>query len=154
MRPRAWTFTVILSACATTPPPLPGAEEEAIILRMHQEFAEAWTKGDSSALVAYYAPDSVRVGAMGDVQRGPEEIKAAYERLLHGPMQGASITIDAGTVRFLSADLAIWQGGMTISPGPEKPIVKGHVVEVMKKIDGRWLLIEAHPKLFPPPPPR
>ena len=31
------------------------------------------------------------------------------------------------------------------------PPMKGHVVQVMKKVGDKWLILEAHPKLFPPP---
>ena len=51
----------------------------------------------------------------------------------------------------VTPDLAIWQGGMQIVPGPGAPPIKGHVVQVMKKVDERWLVLEAHPKFFPPP---
>jgi uncharacterized protein (TIGR02246 family) len=132
----------------------PSGADEAAILQLHRDFGVAWSKGDSSALLAFFAPDAVRVGAAGDIQRGPAEIRAAYERLLGGPFAGASVAIDPGSVRFLGADLALWQASMEIQPAsPDRPSLRGYVVEVMKRIDGRWLILETHPKLFPLPPP-
>jgi len=40
---------------------------------------------------------------------------------------------------------------MQIAPGGAAPPLRGYVVQVMKKVGGRWLVLEAHPKLFPPP---
>jgi hypothetical protein len=40
---------------------------------------------------------------------------------------------------------------MEIVP-PQGPPIKGHVVQLMKKVAGKWMILEAHPKLFPPPP--
>ncbi len=87
---------------------------------------------------------------MGDVQHGRAEVEAAYDRLLHGRFAGAKVQQERGTVRMLSSDLALWQAGIEIVP-PKGPPMKGHVVQLMKKIGGRWLVLEAHPKLFPPP---
>jgi hypothetical protein len=49
----------------------------------------------------------------------------------------------------LTQEYAIWQGGLEII-APDGSSRKGHVVQVMKKMDGRWLILEAHPKFFPP----
>jgi hypothetical protein len=53
---------------------------------------------------------------------------------------------ERGTIRMLTPDLALWQGGMTIQPPGGAPALKGYVVQLMKKVSGRWLVLEAHPK--------
>lgn len=121
-------------------------------LQLHQDFAAAWGRGDTTALLTMFAEDAVRVGAAGDVQRGHAEIVTAYQRLLAGPFIGATVTIDPGTVRFLSADLALWQGGMEITPGADQPSLRGYSVDVMARVGATWLILETHPKLFPPAP--
>ena len=128
------------------------AAEDAAIERLHQDFAQAWSGGDVDALVAFFADDAVRVGAAGDVEHGRDEIRSAFERLLGGPFAGASVRIERGTVRFLAADLALWQAPMEIVPGPGRPALRGYAVDVMKKVGSRWHILETHPKLFPPPP--
>jgi uncharacterized protein (TIGR02246 family)/steroid delta-isomerase-like uncharacterized protein len=126
------------------------SDEEAII-REVQAFSDAWSRGDAKAAASFYTEEGVRVGAFGDTQKGRVEIQAAYDKLLHGPFAGAKITQERGTVRLLAQDLAVWQGGMEIVPRSGASPIKGYVVQVMKKVDGRWLVLEAHPKLFPPP---
>jgi hypothetical protein len=64
-------------------------------------------------------------------------------------MSGAKVIQDSGDVRMLSDDLAIWQGGLEIIPPGGGASLKGHVVQIMKQVNGRWLILEAHPKLFP-----
>ena len=61
---------------------------------------------------------------------------------------------ERGSVRMLTPELAIWQGGIAIIPAGGGSALKGYVVQVMKKVEGRWLVLEGHPKLFPPPPTR
>jgi uncharacterized protein (TIGR02246 family) len=129
-------------------------DDEQAIMNETASFAEAWSKGDAKATASYYTEDGRRVGAFGDIQNGQPEIEAAYDRLLHQTMPGAVVKQERGSVRMLTPELAIWQGGMEISPSGGGSALKGYVVQVMKKVEGRWLILEAHPKFFPPPPTR
>lgn len=128
------------------------SNDERAIFAETEAFAEAWNKGDARAAVSFFTQDAVRVGALGDVQHGRPEIEAAYNSLLHHTMPGAIVKQERGTVRMLSDELAIWQAGIEIVPPTGGPSLKGHVVQVMKRVAGRWLILEAHPKIFPPPP--
>ena len=124
-------------------------DEQAIFSEI-EAFTEAWNKGDAQAAASFFTDDGVRVGAFGDVQHGRAELEAAYDRLLHQTMPGAVVKQEHGSVRMLSPELAIWQGGLEIVP-PGGSSLKGHVVQVMKKVEGRWLILEGHPKIYPPP---
>ena len=126
--------------------------DEQAIFSETQAFAEAWNRGDAKAAAAFYTNDGVRVGAFGDVQHGRPEIEAAYDWLLHHTMPGAIVKQEQGSVRMLSPELAVWQAGIEIVPPGGGSSLKGHVVQVMKKVEGRWLILEGHPKIFPPPP--
>lgn len=126
-------------------------EVEAIIEET-QAFADAMNAGNAALAASFYAEDGTRVGGFGDIQHGREEIAAAYDRLLHQSMPGARLTPERGTVRMLTRELAVWQGALEIVvPGSDAPL-RGHAVHVLEKIDGRWLILEGHPKIFPPPP--
>jgi uncharacterized protein (TIGR02246 family) len=127
------------------------ANDEQAIFSEIAAFTEVWNKGDAHAAASFFTEDGVRVGAFGDVHYGRTELETAYEKLLHQSMSGAVIKQERGTVRMLSPELAIWQGGLEIAP-PNGTSLKGYVVQVMKKVEGRWLILEAHPKFFPPPP--
>jgi uncharacterized protein (TIGR02246 family) len=129
-------------------------DDEQAIMNETASFAEAWSKGDAKAAASYYTEDGTRVGAFGDIQNGRSEIEAAYDRLLHQTMPGAVVKQERGSVRMLTPELAIWQGGIEIIPAGGGSALKGYVVQVMKKVEERWLVLEGHPKLFPPPPTR
>lgn len=126
-------------------------EVEAIIAET-RAFADAMNAGDAALAVSFYTEDGTRVGGSGDVQHGREEIEAAYDRLLNQIMPGARLTQERGTVRPLTPEFAVWRGGIEIVvPGTDVPL-EGHVVQVMKKVEGRWLVLEGHPKIFPSSP--
>lgn len=129
-------------------------DDEAEILRLEREFIAAWNKGDAHAAAAVYAQDGVRVGAFGDVSRGRDAVEAAYDKLLHGMMKGATAEWQP-TVRLLTADVALAEGSLVIHPAGEGTPIQGYALDIWKKSDGRWQLVEGHPKLFPPSqPPR
>jgi len=129
-------------------------DDEQAIMNETASFAEAWSKGDAMAAASYYTEDGTRVGAFGDIQNGRSEIEAAYDRLLHQAMPGAVVKQERGSVRMLTPEIAIWQGGIEIIPANGGAALKGYVMQVMKKVEGRWFVLEGHPKLFPPPLPR
>jgi uncharacterized protein (TIGR02246 family) len=147
-------LAVIVVGCAAPAKEAPVASTDDVeaIQREVAAFSEVWSKGDAQGAAAFFTEDGVRVGAAGDVEHGRAEIAVAYDRLLHGPFAGATVTQERGTVRMLGADLALWQGRMQITPAGGGAPINGHVVQLMKKVGGRWLVLEAHPKLFPPPP--
>jgi uncharacterized protein (TIGR02246 family) len=124
------------------------ADEETILNEV-AAFIEAWNRADAQAAAAFCTEDCVRVGAFGDIQHGRAEVQAAYESLFQHTMPGARARQERGNVRMLTQEYAIWQGGLEII-APDGSSRKGHVVQVMKKMDGRWLILEAHPKFFPP----
>lgn len=57
--------------------------------------------------------------------------------------------LDKGEVRMLSPEFAVWQGNLEIIR-PDGTSAKGHVVEIFKKVNDRWLIVEAHPKVASP----
>ena len=124
--------------------------EDAIIAEI-EAFSAAWNHADPQRAASFFTEDGVRVGAFGDRQHGRAELAAAYKKLFEGPMAGAAIHQERGTVRLLTPDLAIWQGGIEVV-APGAPPLKGHVVQIMKKVGTRWLVLEGHPKFFPPRP--
>jgi len=127
-------------------------DDAAEVLRMEHEFITAWNRGDAHAAAAVYAEDGVRVGAFGDVSQGRKEIEAAYAKLLHGMMKGATADWQP-SVRVLSADVVLAEGPLVIHPAGGGSAIRGYAVDIWKKSGGRWQLLEGHPKLFPPPPP-
>ncbi len=121
------------------------------IERTAQEYATAWSAGGSQAAAAFFTEDAVRVDVVGDVQHGRSEIAAALEALVHRTLSAPKISFGVGTVRMLTPEQAIWRGSMDITT-TDGSALKGNAVLMMKMDSGRWLILEAHPKLYPLPP--
>lgn len=132
----------------------PTVSDQKAIIDLHHQFMSAWNKGDAEAVARCLAEDGVRVGGGGDIARGRAEIRAEFARLFGGPFRGATARfVGDGEVRMLGSDYALWQGPIEVSL-PDKPgPMKGYAVDVMVRRGGAWLILETHPKLYPPPPP-
>jgi uncharacterized protein (TIGR02246 family) len=127
-----------------------GDEDE--IYKENDSFMEAWNQGNAQLAASFFTEDAVRVGAMGDIEHGRDEIEKAYDKLMHMTMAGAKGKTEKGIIRMLTTELAVWQGGLEILKPDGSPSLNGYVVQVMKKVNNRWLILEAHPKFFPPSP--
>src|SRR5258706_4535598 len=149
----ALALAIVVAGCGPTQKEasMPTTAEQDAIFREVEAFSVVWSRGDAKAAASFFTEDGVRVGAAGDVEHGRAEVEAAYERLFHGPFAGATVTQERGTIRMLTPDLALWQGTMEIRPPGGVAPVKGYVVQLMKKVNDRWLVLEAHPKHVPPP---
>lgn len=124
------------------------SSEEESISRELASLSEAWSRGDAKGAASFYAEDGQRVDPGGDVEHGRAEVAAAYERVLHGRFSGAKFTLERGTFRWITPDVALWQGGLSIAPPGDLPVTKAYLLHVMKKDRGRWLILEAHAKLL------
>lgn len=124
-------------------------DEFQAIYKAIEAFKEAWNKGDAKAAASFFTEDGVRVGVGGDIQRGHAELERAYDRLLHQTMPDAVVSLERGTIRMLTPEFAIWQGGLEITTPDGEQVLRGYVVQVMRKSGGRWLVLEAHPKFYP-----
>ena len=129
-------------------------DEEAIYAET-EAFRQAWNKGDAKLVTSFFTDDAIRVdgvGASGKTQRGKKELEAAYVRLFNATMPGAQMKyLGKGEIRMLSPELAVWQGNLEVVR-TDGTLLQGHVVEILKKINDRWLMLEAHPKVSPSPP--
>lgn len=123
--------------------------EEALIAQAEDYFHEAWDKGDAKEIASLFTDDGVRVGPDGVIYHGRTEIEDAYDKMLK-MMHGSTVTYGSGTIRILCDEFATWQGGVEITSGEGKPPIKGYSLDLLKKVDGSWLILEAHPTIIRP----
>lgn len=123
-------------------------EEQAIIAE-NQAFQEVWNSGDAKGSASFYTEDATRVDAFGNVQHGRADIEKAYDMMLHQTMPGAKVELERGSIRMLTPEFAVWHGRIEIILAKGVTPLKGHVVQVMNKVNRRWLILEAHLKIFP-----
>lgn len=123
--------------------------EVQLIIQIENSFHDAWNSGDVKKIVSFFADDGIRVGPDGVIQHGRKELEEAYDNLLK-MMKGSTIKFEPGSIRILCDDFATWQSRLLIIPGGDKPSIKGYSFDLLKKVEGSWQILEAHPKTIGP----
>ena len=125
------------------------ALEEQTILEQTETMSDAWNRGDAKAVASFFAEDGIRIGPDGVESHGREAIAAAYEQMIE-QMGGAQVTEEPPAIRLVTPELALVNTYIELK-NEAGLAIKGHTLEVWQKIGDRWMLLEAHPKIFPPP---
>lgn len=124
-------------------------KSEALVERLVREFLLAWNAADHRAVAGKFAASGLRVGAMGDIAHGRAEIENAFNKLFNGPFKGAKASCDF-SIRFIAENIALVEGPLKITPADGSEVIQGYALDIWKKANHTWEIIEAHPKFYPP----
>lgn len=113
--------------------------DEAAIRAAGAAFIEAYNAGDAKKLAALWSPEAIYV----DPLTGEETVgRAAIEQVFtdaFADKQDAKLAVDAGSIDFVSPNVAIIRGvARVIRPGEEPE--ESEFMAVRVKRDGQWLL--------------
>lgn len=126
------TALLAVTAWAAAQQPDPAIEKVA------RTYEAAFNKGDAKAVAALHTADAVRMFPDGQVITGRTGIEQAYAAALAGELKGAKLTIGAGQVQKLSADVITSTGTYEVVGG--KTPAKGRYLNTLKREGGQWLL--------------
>jgi uncharacterized protein (TIGR02246 family) len=121
--------------------------EEQLIDQVENSFHDAWNSGDAKKIGSFFTDDGIRVGPDGVIQHGRNEIEEVYDKLLK-VMPGSTIKYEPGITRILCDDFATWQCKLEITQVGDKAVIHGYSFDLLKKVDGQWQILEAHPKMI------
>jgi uncharacterized protein (TIGR02246 family) len=114
------------------------SEDEKALRAVDERFVSEYNRGDSKALAALFTDDAEAIEAEGDRYQGRELIERRFaETFAASP--GVKIAIGAGSIRFLSPDVAKEEGVTVIAPAKEARQVRPYTVLFVKR-DGHWLI--------------
>src|SRR5262249_61340648 len=100
---RLLTFLVVAAPTLAFASP-----EVAAVLKVQEEFAASWNKGDYKAMAAVFADDADRINAAGRVAKGKAEIEKLYQEEQTGKMKGTHFASECNDgVRLLKPDVAV-----------------------------------------------
>lgn len=131
------------------------SQDEEAIRKLHQNFAEAWTNHDATAMSMFWSEDGDFVGPDGTSIGGRARIENYLAEAHTGDFATAKLAITVKSIRFLKPDIAIVNAEAEISGGRDwfdKAMAsqKAIATSVVVKKDGKWLT-DAY-RLFVPPP--
>jgi uncharacterized protein (TIGR02246 family) len=133
------------------------AADEAAIMKVWQQFSDAWGRGDTHAQAALWSQDASLINPFGLKANGRPAIEKVFEQEHAGFAKGTTHTFSDFSFRFLTPSLVEVDSigeikGIKGADGAEMPPAHVHVFVVMKKTGGKWMIHDARPYMIAPPP--
>jgi uncharacterized protein (TIGR02246 family) len=126
------------------------AKEEAAILKLAQEFVEAFHKGDARALAAFWTVDGDYTDQTGRYFKGREAIEKVF-REFFAENKGLKLRIDIQSLRFVTPDVAVEDGTTGVIHPDGTPPSRARYTIVHVKRDGQWFLSSVRDAPYSPP---
>jgi uncharacterized protein (TIGR02246 family) len=150
---RGVIIAIGISLLATVPP-FAGAQSneggiasdianEKAVRALYEAFVKAWNSHDYMALADIWAIDGDHMEPDGTVAKSREAVAGLFKRGHEGPFKNARLQLSIADVWFVSADVALVDGGYAVSgvrtaDGVELPERRGHLTSVLLKEQGKW----------------
>lgn len=145
---------------ASTSAAFAGGSEDAAILKVHEDFAGNWNKGDYKAMAGMFADDADFINPLGRVAKGKAEIEKLYMDEQTSAFKGSHFTSDCkGGVRMVKPDVAVVTCSFEVTggkapDGSAMPALKGIYTATMIKTKSKWQVVAGRPMIpFAPPSP-
>jgi len=113
-------------------------QPDPAIEKLARTYEAAFNKGDAKAIAALHTAEGVRMFSDGQIVTGRAGIEKAYAAAMAAELKGAKLTIGAGEVQKLSADVVTSTGTYELVGG--KTPEKGRYLNTLKREGGHWLL--------------
>ena len=131
-------------------------EDDAIKARV-AAFIDTFNKGDAKATAAFWVEDGTLVNPLGMMGTGPAEIEKIIASDIASILKNTKMEMKVARIRMVGKDAA-WvdldhsvTGAMTPDGKPLPPMTF-HVPALMLKKGKTWMLADARPYAFLPPP--
>jgi ketosteroid isomerase-like protein len=132
-----------------TPPPAGTEDGAAAIMKLREGLVSSFKKGDIDTLLTYLDADVVVTWQNGEVCRGPEAVRAFYQKMMTGDQRIVREIRSEPEVlgRQLHGDVAVSWGNLhdhfILTDGADLPLNSFFTATVAKRGD-RWLVTAFH----------
>jgi len=129
------------------------APTDAELRRLTEAYAQAWAKGDATALAGLHTTEALRIGVDGKVAVGRAAIQQAFTEAFAGPYRGTKITLNVGQTARAAQDVYVSEGTYQIGGGlpPAGVPTRGRYLQTIVRLSGRWLIAGDAPVDTPRP---
>ncbi|HWA25739.1 MAG TPA: nuclear transport factor 2 family protein [Lacunisphaera sp.] len=144
-------LTIALAVCSRSPAEnsAPTPEAEAGLNQLRDGLTASFAKADIDGMLTYLAPDAVVTWQNGEISRGPEEVRAYYNKMMKGDKPVVKEVKAAPEVlgRHFYGDWAVSWGNLhdrfVLNDGRELALNSVFTITTAKRGD-RWLVTGYH----------
>ena len=128
------------------------------ITKAEEGFFAAWNRHDVPAMIAFWADDATLINPMGRAAHGRAEVEKLLDDEQTTVFKNTKVSVSDFTItRSLGSGVAFCDGELTVdgAVGPDGaalPQMKVHLAMLMQKQGARWVVADARPCVYPPPP--
>jgi uncharacterized protein (TIGR02246 family) len=143
------SWAVLAFAQTPVAPPPASSDADTAITKLREGLIDSFFKGDIERTLTFLAPDVVVTWQNGEVSRGPEEVRAYYNRMMTGPDRIVQEIKAEPKVegRQINGDTAISWGSLNdhfvLTDGRSLALGSRFTITTAKRGD-RWLLTSYH----------
>ena len=133
---------VVLGFCAMTwaDDTVGASSDESAVRQVFQDLDAAWGKHDAKAVAALYSQKADIITEKGDELDGRDAIEQALGNGFAGNLQDTTLTETIDRIRMIKPDVALVDCEATITHAGADTPHKVHLVSIVSKVDGKWLL--------------
>jgi uncharacterized protein (TIGR02246 family) len=118
----------------------------------HEKLAALWSANDGAAFAAFFTGDGSLINPFGERADGRDAVTAMYNRYFDGMLKGTTTSIELTHVRPIGSDHAFADAEQTIYSADGEVLLVVHEVNLLRREDGDWLLVDSRPYAFAPIP--
>jgi len=132
------------------------AADEAAIVKVFQQFSDAWAAGDAHARASVWSADASLINPYGVKAKGRAAIEKVFEQEDATFAKGTTHTFSDFSFRFLTPSYAEVDAtgeivGIKGADGATMPPLHIHVFGIVKKTGGTWMIHDARPYVIATP---
>jgi uncharacterized protein (TIGR02246 family) len=125
---------------------------ESSVTAFFGKLAGTWKTNDGAAFAGLFTEDGSLINPFGERADGQAALTAMYTEYFGGMLHGSTTSITLTTLRAIEDDHAFVDADQLIYSATGDVILALHVVNLLKRQDGEWRLVDSRPYAFPPPP--
>jgi uncharacterized protein (TIGR02246 family) len=125
---------------------------ESSVTAFFGKLAETWNINDGAAFAGFFTEDGSLINPFGERADGRAALTAMYTEYFGGMLHGTSTSINLVTLRIVGDDHAFADADQTIYSVNGEVVLALHVVNLLRRQDAEWRLVDSRPYAFPPPP--
>lgn len=125
---------------------------ESSVTAFFGKLADTWKTNDGAAFASLFTQDGSLINPFGERADGRAALTAMYTEYFGGMLHGTTTSITLTTLRAIGDDHAFADADQTIYAADGEVVLALHVVNLLRRQDAEWRLVDSRPYAFPPPP--